>query len=364
MGAPSINIAFIEKSASAIERGERGIVALLLKEETVTQENFTVRSAPDIPAWLSEANKEQVEMALKGYQKAPKKVLVHVMSGNTEEGYTKAMKYFETLKWNYMAVPTVEADQKTETIASWIKSERTNNKRTFKAVLPKAQSDNEGIINVANGCKIGDKEYTAAQMCARVAGIICGTPITISCTYAPLPEMTDCDKLGKEDLDEAVDSGKFVFMWDGEKVKVCRGVNSFVTTTDKKGDSFKSIKIIDAMDMIYDDIEMTIQDNYTGKYANSYDNKCVLITAINGYFSGLVREGVLASGLCQIDIDRQREYLAGKGGNVVIDGQEKKLEDLTDEEIKKANTGTHVFLRAAVSILDAMEDFDIDIYIG
>lgn len=366
MGAPSINIAFIERSASAIQRGERGVIAMLLKEDSVKEANYTVYSVADVPAALSAANREQIEMALKGYQNAPKKILVHVIESASvsSSGYTDALSYFETQKWDYLVVPTVETDAKTETVASWIKTQRTTNKRTYKAVLPNSPSDNEGIVNVTTGCKKGSTEYTAEQMCARVAGIICGTPLTISCTYAPLAEMTDCDRLNKEALDTAVDAGKFVFLWDGEKVKVCRGVNSFVTTTDSKGESFKKIKVVDAMDMIRTDIEMTAQDNYIGKYANSYDNKCLLVTAINSYFAGLVRDGILASGVCEIDIDAQRNYFAGKGGNVVIDGVEKKIEDCTDEEIKKGNTGSRVFLKAVISILDAIEDIDLEIYIG
>lgn len=395
MGAPSINIAFIEKSASAIQRGERGTVALLLKEKIVEDKDFTVYSVADIPGWLSESNREQVEMALKGYQNAPKKILAYVMEepseadgggvpepggetdreGETDqEGqagtlaesdrYQEALNYFETLKWDYLAVPSVEEDGKMDTVASWIKSQRTNNKKTFKAVLPNSPSDCEGIVNVANGCRKGDKEYPAAKMCARVAGLICGTPLTISCTYAPLPEMTDCDKLGKEELDAGVDKGKFLFVWDGEKVKACRGVTSFVTVADGKGKSFKKIKIVDAMDLMHDDIRITVQDSYTGKYPNSYDNKCVLITAINGYLSGLVRDGILASGSCQIALDAQREYLMGEGGLVAVDGKLKKLENCTDEEVKRANTGSHVFLEAVASIQDAMEDFDFKIYIG
>lgn len=367
MGAPSINIAFIEKSSSVIQRGERGIVALLLKEDTVKQESFIVYSVADIPDWLSEDNCEQLEMALKGYQNAPRKVIVYVIESSSEKlasNYTKAYGNLEKLKWNYLAVPSAQEDEQTELIASWIKTQRTQNKKTFKAVLPNTPGDNEGIINVANGCSSGNKNYTAAQMCARVAGIICGTPITIACTFAPLPEMTDCEKLSKEEINTSVDGGKFVFVWDGEKVKVCRGVTSFVTTTDNKGDAFKSIKIVDAMDMMYDDITITIEDNYTGKYPNNYDNKCILITAINGYFSGLVRENVLASGNCEIDLDAQRTYFMEKGGNLVVNGEMKKIEECSDDEIKQANTGKWVFLKAAVSINDAMEDFDLAIYIG
>lgn len=365
MGAPSVNIAFIEKSATAIQRGERGIIAMLLKESAVTKADYTVYSVTDIPDTLSTANKTAVEQALMGYQTAPRKILLHVITSASVEttGYTDALTYFATQKWDYLVIPSVETDQKAATVASWIKSQRTAG-LTYKAVLPNSASDCEGIVNVTAGCVNGDTEYSAENMCARVAGIICGTPLTMSCTYAPLTEMTDCDRMSASDLDAAVDAGKFVFMWDGEKVKVCRAVNSFVTTTGTKGESFKKIKVVDTMDMIKDDIRLTAQDSYIGKYANSYDNKCLLLTAVNSYFAGLIQDGVLASGKCEIDVDAQRSYFSSKGGTVVVDGEEKKLEECTDDEIKQANTGSKVFLKAVISILDAIEDIDLDIYIG
>ena len=59
-----------------------------------------------------------------------------------------------------------------------------------------------------------------------------------------------------EELDTAIDAGKFVLYNDGEKIKgVARGVNSLVTTVEGKLDSFKKIKIIEAMDLMHDDIK-------------------------------------------------------------------------------------------------------------
>lgn len=364
MGAPSVNIAFIEKAATVIQRGERGVIAMLLKESAVTTADYTIYSVTDIPETLSEANKTAVEQALIGYQTAPKKILLHLITTTSVEstGYNDALNYFATQKWDYLVIPTVETDAKTTTIASWIKSQRTAG-MTYKAVLPNCTADCEGVVNVAAGCVNGETEYSAEDMCARVAGIICGTPLTISCTYAPLTEMTDCDRMTADELDAAVDAGKFVFMWDGEKVKVCRAVNSFVTTVEGKKDSYKKIKIVDAMDLMKDDIRKTAQDSYIGKYSNGYDNKCILITAVNSYFAKLIRDGILSSGKCELDIDAQRAYFADKGGVVDVDGEKKKLEDCTDDDIKKGNTGSKVFLKANVAILDAMEDIDLNIFI-
>lgn len=355
MGAPTINITFIEKGATAIARGERGVVALVLKDKTAAV--HTVYSISGIPEGLTAENKQYIKDALMGYQVAPRRVIVYVMKTDDENGYTDMMKYFETVKWDWMAIPTVETDTKAQEIATWIKGLRTNDHKMVKAVLPNITADSEGVVNLTSAAKIGDTEITAEHYCPRIAGLIAGTPLTISCTYAPLNELTACDYLSKADMDKAVDDGKFVYKWDGEKVKVVRGVNSFTTTTDEKGDSFKKIKIVEAMDMIYDDIKTTAEDSYIGKYANSYDNKCLLITAINAYFAELAREGILNpdyDNRCEIDIEAQRIWLQSQGENV---------EEMSDDDVKVADTGSFVFLKANIKILDAMEDITLDIYI-
>lgn len=80
----------------------------------------------------------------------------------------------------------------------------------------------------------------------------------------------------------------------------------------------------------------------------------MLITAINSYFAGLVRSNLLSKGECYIDIDGQREYLKQKGVDV---------NNLSEQAVKEENTGSRVFLRANISILDAMEDMDLEIYL-
>jgi hypothetical protein len=203
---------------------------------------------------------------------------------------------------------------------------------------------------------VGTTEFTAAQYCSRIAGLIAGTAMTISCTYAPLPEVTDVDRLTKADMDTAIEDGEFIIFYDGEKVKVGRGVNSLQTTTESKGVSFQKIKIVEAVDMIQSDIKLTAQDNYIGKYANSYDNKCLLISAIKAYLKGLENDGILevGSSTVDIDVDAQETYLQSQG----ID-----TSNMTEQQIKEAATADQVFLMASIKILDAIEDIDLSITI-
>lgn len=385
MSAPSINISFIEKAISAITRGERGIVMLWVKDSLPAPaiNPVTVITESDIPGSLKDSTVEQVKLAMIGYTNAPKKVLVYSMGiaddaeeAAVESGYKKAMEAAETIKFDYLAIPTVETDGKAQDVATWVKTMRTVKKKKIKAVLPNTAADNEGVINFTteksiktetvtgkNGAReIVDTQYTAEQYCSRIAGLIAGTPMTIACTYAPLPELSDCTRLN--DLDTPVDKGEFIIFYDGEKVKIVRGVNSFITTVDGKGDSFKKIKIVEAMDMINDDITKTAQDSYLGKYANTYSNKCLLISAISAYFAQLKKDGIISSYSVNLDAEAIRNYLKGKGLKATLDdGTVKEVDECSDEEIVTADTGANVFLTGTVKILDAIEDITMPIYI-
>ena len=354
MGLPSINITFQELGVTAIQRSQKGTVAVILKDAAAGGEHI-LTSANQIPVELGAENKAALERVFLGYVNPPRKVIAYVIDG-TKETLSSALDYFATQQFDYLVGLLDITAEEAAQVVSWVKSERLND-HTAKAVLPNVAADNEAIVNfTTGGIKAGGTAYTTAEYCGRIAGLIAGTPMKISCTHAPLPELSEVERLTKEQMDEAVDAGKFIIFHDGEKVKVGRGVTSLTTTTQDKGDSFKKIKIVEAMDMIKNDIRMTAQDNYIGKYANSYDNKCLLIMAIKGYLEGLERSSILAAGasVVELDLEAQENYLKSKG----IDTSE-----MTERELKEANTGSTVFLRAKVSILDAIEDIVLPITI-
>ena len=65
LGLPSVNIVFKQEGITAIERGERGIVALVLRD-TKAIGAHTVYDITDCPSELSEANQVFVKDALIG----------------------------------------------------------------------------------------------------------------------------------------------------------------------------------------------------------------------------------------------------------------------------------------------------------
>jgi len=353
-GMPSINIQFTELAATVVERSNNGIIAMILKESSVPETNpIVVASADEIPATLSADSKKQLELALLGYVNSPKKVIAYFIEDDSVD-YTDALNYFKTVTWDYLVVPTVATDEQTTAIVNYIKSERAAD-HLVKAVLPNTAADSEAIINYTTAAAIvNDVTYTAEEYCSRIAGIIAGTPVEMSATYATLPELTDCSRLTKAEMDTAVNAGKFFLWWDGEKVKTSRAVNSLTTLTSSKNTQFQKIKIVSAVDIISFDIKKMIQDTYIGKVSNNYDNKQILMTAIGSYFDELLIDGVVSRYNIAIDINANRAYLNAHG----VDTSE-----MTEDEIKMADTGSNVFLVATLRILDVIEDVTLKITI-
>lgn len=387
LGMPSVNIAFIEAGIEAIQRSQRGIVALLLEEDadTVTKlltdhtgsdgkttikaikNPFTVYTTDDIPDELSDDNKDYITKALIGYVKSPYRVKVYLMDKVTDETknasadkFADALKTLATDRWDYLAIPTIVTAQ-CESVATWLKTNRENKGKRSKVVLPGYAADYEGVINFSNTKIVtASKTYTGAQYTPRIAGLIAGTPLTISATYAPLSEVVDCDRYTDDENDEKVNKGEFFIWFDGEKFKMSRAMNSLVTTTQSKLEAYQTIKSVDIMDAIYDDIKKTAQDSYIGKYTNDYDNKQLLISAIMGYFKELEDGRLLQKDYSEVDInvEKVKTYQLEHGLYT-----KEELADMDDLAIKKLDTKKQVLLTAKIKILDAMEDIDLPINI-
>lgn len=349
-GLPNINIEFKTKGSSAINRSSRGIVAVILKDDTASGKPLEVLSSiTDVDfTTFTKRNYEYLKLIFEGQ---PSKVLVLRIKADTTE-YAEALKSIKDLKFNYLTIPALEpADLMV--VSAWIKEQREKNKKTFKAVLPECVADHEGIINfTANNIKsiLSETVFTAAEYAARIAGVLAGLPLSRSSTYFALSDIVSADT--PSDPDERIDKGELIIVFDSEKYKIGRGVNSLTTFTSEKGEDFGKIKIIEGIDLYNDDIRSTFEDLYVGKFRNDYDSKQAFVAAVNAYNRELEGD-VLDAGhdnKTQVDITAQRLYLDKKG----ID-----TSGMDDTAIAKANTGSKVFISGNIKFVDAMEDLDM-----
>lgn len=331
------------------------MVGIIIKEATASVKTnpVVIYKESDIPSELSADSKEQITLALKGNVNAPSKLVVYVI-GSGDADYKKALSYFELHKINWLCCPTIKTDKQEQAVATWVKNQRTA-KNKVKAVLPEQDADSEGIVNYATAsATVGEKKYTADKFCSRIAGLIAGTPATEATTFSVLPEVSECTIMDRSAMDAAIEAGKLVLYYDGEKVKVARGVNSLTTTSPDKADPWKKIKVVEVMDMISDDLKILVEDYYIGKFVNIYDNKCLLLIAIKSYMEELFRGGLLDSYEVDLDVEAIRDYLVEHKGM-----KREDVEAMKDEEVKKQYTDEKVFMKASVTIADVMEDINL-----
>jgi hypothetical protein len=124
LGMPSVNISFIEAGIEAIERSQRGIVALILEESAAniaklltehTDEDgntieaitnpFTIYTTDDIPSELTDDNKDYLTKCLLGYTKTPYRVKVWLQATDAEadddaDKFAPTLTLLATERWD------------------------------------------------------------------------------------------------------------------------------------------------------------------------------------------------------------------------------------------------------------------------
>jgi hypothetical protein len=353
MGLPEISIIFSSLAVSAIQRSQRGIVALILKDNTGNFDTKEYKSVSEIQSndW-SAPNLQYIKDAFLG---TPSKVIVERIDTSATD-YNDALSRLGSKRWNYLAIPGIQQGDVAD-IVSQIKTWRDTQKKTFKAVLPNVAADHEGIINFATeGIKVKGiaDPFSASEYTARIAGALAGLPLNRSATYLVLPEVEAIQESSDPDAD--IDAGKLILINDGEKVKIARGVNSLTTTTAQKGADWKKIKIIEGHDLVKEDIIRTFHDEYAGKIINSYDNQVLLITAINAYLRSLEGDVLdpAADNAVGVDVEAQRQAWEEIGTDTST---------WDDQKVKESTFQSKVFLAGRLKFLDAIEDLQMKIYV-
>ena len=365
-GMPQIIINFRTKGTTAIKRSARGIVAMILHNEHKDEiHNYTIRDVSDIPdTGLTDENVDLIKKCLLG---TPLRILVYTLPNTNVDSATKdqadVLKMLANIKWNWLCAPTATTQEQND-LASWIKAQRSNKHKTFKAVLSDQAADHEGIVNFCtNNIKVRTDTdslgnpvyttYTAVQYTARIAGILAGLALDRSATYFKLTEVESVEVY--EDIDTLIDKGELLLIdeQDGDGVKIARACNSLTTFTTDKGEEFRKIKIIEGIDMVTDDIRDTFKKYYVGKVINDYNHKMLFISAILVYFSEIKGNVLDADAPNTVDINTtwQSNYAKLHGDDPTT---------MSVMEIRQYNTGDTLALVGDIRLVDAMENLKID----
>ncbi|NLY20129.1 MAG: phage tail sheath protein [Tissierellia bacterium] len=350
IGMPRIAIEFKSAGLTAIQRSERGIALLILKDDTnKVQHSYTFTNLADVNEDdFTADNYKYIKLAFEG---KPYKLMIENYS--VTRNLATLLTDISTKKFNYFSMPVQEEGDK-EKLISWHDDIRKRKDKTIKLVQYDAPEDNDHVLNWSTSeVKYKGVEYKENEFTPIISSLLAGLSLQRSSTYLVINGIESCSLEHAEDEDKAVNEGKLFLTFDGEKYKIARGVNSLVTYTQDQGEDFSKIRIIEGMDLVKDDIRDTFNDFYVGKILNTYANKQQFIALINRVYFKELENTVLeatANNYVDISMELNRKYAIKRGKNV---------DDMTDFQIKSYNTGSNVFLDGGLSFLDAMEDLVI-----
>lgn len=353
-----VKIEFSSQKDTSITQLETGTVCLLLYDVVDHAGTYRITDITQIPTDLSETNQESIRLALLG---GPREVIAVVLEGDasTVTIDTTKLGVLETLTFDYLAIPGVSSEDATE-VAEWVKATNANPVHRFKAVLPDCEADDWHVINFAHPTvTIDGKTYTTTQVTPYVAGEIASTVPNESMTMHET-KVDACSAMSIAEIDAAGAAGKLVLFDDGNSVRFASDVNSLTTLEDGQDESYQDILCVESMDLFYNSAKVAILTKYIGKVKNSYQNKLMLSGEVYSLLKDFENNGLAEMGDtdCSINVEKQKAYLRSINYKSK-DG--KSVDEMTTDEILRANTKKKVFLKVRMIPLSAIESVEIDV---
>lgn len=157
----------------------------------------------------------------------------------------------------------------------------------FQSVTWNNASDDESNINVKNEIVVEDG-FNKASAVYWTTGVQAGCEINESCQNTVYDgEFKIKTNYTQAELELAIDNGEFVFHKVADDVRVLDDINSLVTTTDEKGDIFKSNQTIRVIDNIGNNIATLFNTKYLGKIPNDASGRVSLWSDVVNIFNEL-----------------------------------------------------------------------------
>ncbi|MBE1305841.1 phage tail sheath protein [Clostridium botulinum] len=354
---PNINILFKQRAATFTQRG--GVAILILKDDTDknfnTAEYKTLTDLELDEAKYTPINLQYIKDTLLG--KPSKVVVVRV---DVEKEVTDALNIVKNLYTSGWITLVSETKSDYDTLFSWTKTRRDTGKKTFKSIVydPTAPPDHEGIVVLGN-TKVTFKDNTRGEKSGyeflpTLLGYIASAGTDAGTTYMAMENLKCVEE--PDNVNAEIQLGKLILINDENVVKIGLGVNSLTTFTKDKTEDFSLIEVIEAKDLITDDIRSIFKNSYLGKYKNKPDNQMLFVGAVNTYFGSLADGDVLDDGFentSYINIEAQRQAWINSG--------KVEAKDWDDATVKKNTFKRKLFLAGNVKVLTSMTDVDFPI---
>lgn len=358
IGLPNIDIVFTQKAVTAVQRSERGVLAVIMKDSKAGSgvKKTVLRRSTDLTTDMFDtANYNDLKRA---FNVAVNKIYVFTATDFTD--LTAISKELEKVRYNYVCT-NIKGQQ--DNLVQYVTTFNAQSKghKVVAVVANPTTADNKYIIKMkgTGGTLTDDTEVTCESYTVRVASTLANLPMNRSLTYYVFEELKDWDDTYIEDgkdIEYWIDNGWLTLINDDEEVKCGRAVNSLKTFTSTDTEDMSYIIIVEAMNMILEDIYTTFKDYYVGKYKNSYDNQKLFLSSVNTYFRQLASEEILEPNYynhCEIDVETQRNAWTAVGKEEALDWD--------DTTVKNMPFRTFVYVAGDVHIMNAIEDLKFTI---
>lgn len=186
------------------------------------------------------------------------------LTGGTNKDVTGAehsayLAAIEPYAYNCMGVATDDSTTKALYVA-FAKRMREEVGVKFQLVVYNQSADYEGVINVKNN----------KDVIPWLVGAEAGCAVNKSCSNKVYDgEAPITADYTQAQLSDAIEQGELVFHKVGDEIRILTDINSLKTTTEDKGEIFKSNQSIRVMDQIANDIAVLFNTKYLGKIQNN-----------------------------------------------------------------------------------------------
>lgn len=350
---PDISVIFTQKAVTAVQRSERGVLCVIVKDtqqETGIKKFVYKRLADITKTDYTTANYDALKRA---FDVAVNKVYVLRCSEASE--LSDIVKELDKVKFNYVCTNVKALQQE---LANQVVQYNKDN-AGHKCVCVASElttADSKYVINLkgSGGTLKDGTSVKAEDYLIRIASTLCNLPMNRSLTYYVFEDLASWDDTyltTEAPIGKWISDGWLTLINDDDEVKCGRAINSLHTFTSTDTEDMSYIIIVEAMNLIIEDIYTTFKDYYVGKYKNTLSNQRLFITSVNAYFRQLMREEVLDDAYdnhSYVDIESQRLAWLGIGKT--------EAEDWDDNKVQQMTFRTHVFLAGDAKISNAMED--------
>ena len=350
---PDINVIFTQKAVTAVQRSERGVLCVIVKDaqQDTGIKKFVYKRLADITT--TDYTTTNYEALKRAFDVAVNKVYVLRCSEASE--LADIVKELDKIKFNYVCtnVKVLQQDLANQVV------QYNKDNAGHKCVCVASElttADSKYIINVkgSGGTLKSGEAVKAEDYLIRIASTLCNLPMNRSLTYYVFEDLASWDDTyltTEAPIGKWISDGWLTLINDDDEVKCGRAINSLHTFTSTNTEDMSYIIIVEAMNLIIEDIYTTFKDYYVGKYKNTLSNQRLFITSVNAYFRQLMREEVLDDAYdnhSYVDIESQRLAWLGIGKT--------EAEDWDDNKVQQMTFRTHIFLAGDAKISNAMED--------